>query len=41
MDAGQIAQLVGWLDPSAAPVLVQLPIDQYRYVQDGWGLPAL
>jgi zinc D-Ala-D-Ala dipeptidase len=41
MDAGQMAQLLGWLDPSAAPVLVQLPIDQYNYVQSGWGLPAL
>jgi D-alanyl-D-alanine dipeptidase len=41
MDAGQMAQLLGWLDPSAAPVLVQLPMDQYRYVQSGWELPAL
>jgi hypothetical protein len=41
MDAGQMAELLGWLDPSAAPVLVQLPIDQHNYVQSGWGLPAL
>jgi hypothetical protein len=34
-----VDDLVDWLDPAAAPVLVQLPWDDYLRVKGPWGLP--
>ncbi len=34
-----VESLVGWLDPAAAPLLVQLPVGTYREVATDWGLP--
>jgi D-alanyl-D-alanine dipeptidase len=31
--------VMGWLDPKAAPVLVQLPIDAHAALRAAWGLP--
>jgi D-aminopeptidase len=33
-------RLLGWLDPAARPVLVQLPDAEYRARARDWGLPA-
>lgn len=40
MGLGAIESLVGWLDPRAEPVLVQLPLTEYRSFQAAWRLPA-
>ena len=34
-----LAELVAWLDPAAAPRLVQLPREVYRSRRGSWGLP--
>ena len=39
-DAAPMEALVGWLDPAARPVLVQLPGEAYRMLREAWGLPA-
>jgi D-alanyl-D-alanine dipeptidase len=39
MSAGAIESLVGWLDPRSTPVLVQLPLETYRFYQPKWRLP--
>jgi L,D-peptidoglycan transpeptidase YkuD (ErfK/YbiS/YcfS/YnhG family) len=41
MSAGGIESLLGWLDPQANPVLVQLPQEEYLQKQAPWLLPAL
>jgi len=41
MEDRQIESLVGWLDPSAHPVLVQLPEMEYVRLQSSWALPKL
>ena len=33
--------VITWLDPAAAPVLVQLPAAVYAQVRDDWGLPEV
>ena len=33
--------LMQWLDPKAAPVLVQLPLDAHAALATAWGLPPL
>lgn len=33
--------VMGWLDPAAAPVLVQLPRDAYEALRAAWSLPEL
>jgi D-alanyl-D-alanine dipeptidase len=40
-DAKDLDSLVGWLDPDAAPVLVQLPRAEYERRRAEWGLPPL
>ncbi|HET7293498.1 MAG TPA: L,D-transpeptidase family protein [Vicinamibacteria bacterium] len=39
-DAAALDRIVGWLDPGAQPVLVQLPRVTYEEVRRAWGLPA-
>ena len=39
MDATALEALVAWLDSSAAPVLVQLPMMEYQRLRDAWRLP--
>jgi L,D-peptidoglycan transpeptidase YkuD (ErfK/YbiS/YcfS/YnhG family) len=39
MPVDAVEELLRWLDPSAAPVLVQLPETTYRAVAGRWSLP--
>jgi uncharacterized protein YijF (DUF1287 family)/L,D-peptidoglycan transpeptidase YkuD (ErfK/YbiS/YcfS/YnhG family) len=39
LDAGDVARLAAWLDPAAAPVLVQLPRSTYEALAAAWDLP--
>lgn len=39
-EPGFMERLLGWLDPGARPVLVQLPDAEYRARAAGWGLPS-
>jgi len=41
MSRGAMESLLGWLDPAANPVLVQLPQGEYRQRQKAWALPAI
>ncbi len=41
MAAERLEQLLQWLRPEAKPVLVQLPQEEYRRLQQAWALPAL
>jgi hypothetical protein len=37
----QLEVVLGWLDPSQKPLLVQLPEFKYAALEKAWGLPAL
>jgi len=39
MDPAAMESLLGWLDPSMNPLLVQLPGPEYARLQEAWGLP--
>lgn len=39
LDADALEEVIAWLDPSADPVLVQLPEPFYRQLRGAWGLP--
>ena len=39
MELDQLQAIVGWLDPSARPMLVQLTREAMENVRDSWGLP--
>lgn len=39
MPAGAVEEILRWLEPTAAPVLVQLPEATYRAVAGRWSLP--
>ncbi len=41
MASENIAELVGWLDRAAQPLLIQLTREQYRQLRHQWQLPAL
>jgi D-alanyl-D-alanine dipeptidase len=41
MSPDKIESLLPWLDPSAHPVLVQLPESEYKKLQTAWSLPQL
>lgn len=41
MPQEQLESLLGWLDPSRKPLLVQMPELQYQHLQKKWKLPAL
>jgi D-alanyl-D-alanine dipeptidase len=37
----QVEALLGWLDPKARPVLVEMPWAQYERAWKSWKLPSL
>lgn len=39
MDPSTVAELIAWLDPDAAPLLVQLPAPVYAALRARWRLP--
>jgi D-alanyl-D-alanine dipeptidase len=39
MAAPALEALLGWLDPAAHPLLVQLPAAEYRRLRETWSLP--
>lgn len=39
MDASTMQELLGWLDPAAAPVFVLLPEAEHARLASAWGLP--
>lgn len=39
MEETNLLSLIGWLDPSARPMLVQLPAAEYNRLRDAWDLP--
>ena len=39
MPKENISQIVQWLDPKAAPVLVQLPTEEFKKLRKQWQLP--
>jgi len=41
MDEPVLKALMQWLDPAAAPVLVQLPAEAYAALRTAWSLPTL
>ncbi len=41
MSGENIARLLGWLDPSRRPVLVQLSRADYQRLRSAWGLPEM
>lgn len=41
MNMGDLELLLGWLDPRAGPVLVQMPRAEYQERQVSWLLPAI
>lgn len=41
MAESTIKAVMQWLDPKAAPVLVQLPLDGYAALKTAWGLPSV
>ena len=41
MSAGAIESIVGWLDPRSIPILVQLPLAEYRHYEGAWRLPPV
>jgi D-alanyl-D-alanine dipeptidase len=41
MKLGAMESLVGWLDPRSNPLLVQLPLAEYRRYEAAWHLPPL
>jgi D-alanyl-D-alanine dipeptidase len=41
MEQDQLEPILTWLDPTATPILVQLPQAQYNKLKKPWGLPKL
>ena len=41
MPQDQLEPILAWLDPAAQPVLVQLPVSQYKNLRKPWRLPEL
>jgi zinc D-Ala-D-Ala dipeptidase len=41
LDESQLRGIVAWLDAGADPVLVQLPLPEYKRHRAAWGLPLL
>jgi hypothetical protein len=41
MSEEHLISMLQWLDPKKHPLLVQLPIDEYRRIAPDAGLPAL
>lgn len=36
-----LESLIGWLDPQRTPLLVQLPMPEYKKLREGWRWPAI
>ena len=41
MPQAEIESLLGWLDPARTPLLVQMPLQQYKSARKQWHLPGL
>ena len=41
LDAGQLEQIMRWLDAARRPVIVQLPVTEFERLRAAWQLPAL
>jgi L,D-peptidoglycan transpeptidase YkuD (ErfK/YbiS/YcfS/YnhG family) len=41
MPQADLESLIAWLDPARTPVLVQLPIDEYTKLREGWRWPKV
>lgn len=41
MDRSDMLTLLAWFDPRRHPILVQMPITQYRHYRSRWNLPRL
>jgi D-alanyl-D-alanine dipeptidase len=41
MPQDQLEPILAWLDPAAKPILVQLPVAQYKKLKTPWHLPEL
>lgn len=41
MPEPQVISILGWLKPSANPLLLQMPVEQYRRLAKAMGLPGL
>lgn len=41
MPREQLEPVIAWLDPAKNPLLVQLPIEQYKKLKKSWKLPGL
>lgn len=41
MSLADMAEIAGWLDGAAFPVLVQLPLTEYEALREAWALPGL
>jgi hypothetical protein len=41
MSLADMTEIAGWLDASAAPLLVQLPQAEYEALRMAWALPPL
>ncbi len=41
LDATELERLIGWLDPRARPVVVQIPVAVYPLMRSEWALPEL
>ncbi len=41
MSREQLETVLAWLDPARKPILVQLPVQQYKILKKQWKLPSL
>jgi D-alanyl-D-alanine dipeptidase len=41
MPQEQLETMLAWLDPARKPILVQLPVHQYKMLKKQWGLPPM
>ncbi len=39
LDLQNLSKIISWLEEKKKPLLIQLPIHEYKRVQDQWGLP--
>jgi hypothetical protein len=41
MAQAALEPILAWLDPAAKPLLVQMPVGEYRRARKAWRLPKL